>query len=1322
MSGRLRFQVWTVPTAATFEILADNLPVMEGASGTVIMSDWTDANIAVPLDAPELADLVEGSLVAVYDGTTLVDEFFAERIANPVDRQATPFIPVSGPGINGGLSKIAVYPHNLPNDVDWIWGSDNNLLRNPGADDNPFGILNPGFEDGTRTPWWPGGLEGTSANLSVVSTAPRTGTWHALVAALLNEGGMSTGVRVFPGRTYAFSIWGRTDSGTKTWQAGASGPSALVAGSGAVIREHSDPGQFAPGHDFEAQIENSFGTTYAQLTLNFTAAADQRSSQVSVRLFHPGGAPANLYVDDITFTGFGVGVDPWEATEGVTAFQASTAVTPVDGTHHFLVTAAPNEGVFQGVGNFLPGETVTVNVATRGPSADLWSLELRDVRGTILGQIPITLTTGSWDLTNPLTVTLPDFIPGPDGEIQFWLVNRHTASSTLYFDAANFVRGFAAATAGEVFRLLLEAAYARGAGLWLELDATDTLDSDGATLPLLPAYSTGPPENLGHVGRNLSRLENGIEWEIRRKAAPSGTFTHDLKIYVKGGLGSVITDGSKAVIGVHAGSSIDRLPAFTAAGALGADGLWAEDEDAAAVSAYGRWERVFDTPHLASTDALADFLADAFDEEETNRTALQVRVRGDVQSVPLVDYRPGDTLPWIVPPYTTASRRVVTVSWRHADLAEYDVTGSKVFPGRSAESKAVEILWDEIHGRKTTRRSTAITRPEPPLPSGGGHPWWILATLGSSAEDRAIANVICDGVADNVDILDGLINHRNVWLCDSGDVDYRIDAIMNLGTDHGDLWLAGEPGSKLRLRDGSEGGPYNGAFFSYSGGGSPSIGKIFRIEGVTFDSNQQSNGVAWTGGGTNAQPFVMFNHCSFVHFDTFVITYERLMQWAFEQCLFSDCQPFAYIDCLGFISSDSFLIDCLFDEACTGQVTNNGAASGGTILVANNQLNAVTENVATGVIYSHNLHGQTNSPGDHSGVTGVTDANAIHDNVAAEISAITTKASPTTSDFLLIEDAAAGDAKKKITLGSLPGGVDPTAIHDNVAGEIAALTTVTAASGDFVLIEDVSDSNNKKKALASDFFGSGTDPDAIHDNVSGEINAITEKVSPVDGDWLLIEDSAASNVKKKIQIGNLPGGSGSGQTYEAAWVVPPTGGWSWVNQGGATISSANDRETLVAPAQGNSSNVRLRVRTAPSAPYVLTARLLPLVFTKNYLGASLVIRESGTGEFIQFKFVYASTQPELAVEQWTSPTSFSSSVRSVLIDKPIEWLQIEDNNTNHIFRVSRSGFSGDWIEVYSQSRTAWMATPDQIGFAADAQNVSTPNFDAILSILSWEEA
>jgi hypothetical protein len=50
---------------------------------------------------------------------------------------------------------------------------------------------------------------------------------------------------------------------------------------------------------------------------------------------------------------------------------------------------------------------------------------------------------------------------------------------------------------------------------------------------------------------------------------------------------------------------------------------------------------------------------------------------------------------------------------------------------------------------------------------------------------------------------------------------------------------------------------------------------------------------------------------------------------------------------------------------------------------------------------------------------------------------------------------------------------------------------------------------------------------------SAEISALTEKESPVSADLLIIEDSEASNAKKKVQIGNLPGGSSDSDNLKA---------------------------------------------------------------------------------------------------------------------------------------------------------------------------------------------
>ncbi len=95
-------------------------------------------------------------------------------------------------------------------------------------------------------------------------------------------------------------------------------------------------------------------------------------------------------------------------------------------------------------------------------------------------------------------------------------------------------------------------------------------------------------------------------------------------------------------------------------------------------------------------------------------------------------------------------------------------------------------------------------------------------------------------------------------------------------------------------------------------------------------------------------------------------------------------------------------------------------------------------------------------------------------------------------------------------------GTDANAIHKNTSGEIASITEKTAPVGDdLVIIEDSAASNAKKRAKLSN-----ASPNAVHTDKSSEINALTEKTSPVANDLVIIEDSASSNAKKKVKLSN----------------------------------------------------------------------------------------------------------------------------------------------------------------------------------------------------------
>lgn len=109
-------------------------------------------------------------------------------------------------------------------------------------------------------------------------------------------------------------------------------------------------------------------------------------------------------------------------------------------------------------------------------------------------------------------------------------------------------------------------------------------------------------------------------------------------------------------------------------------------------------------------------------------------------------------------------------------------------------------------------------------------------------------------------------------------------------------------------------------------------------------------------------------------------------------------------------------------------------------------------------------------------------------------------------DFVPFWDITATAANKKITFANFEG----TLSHDSLA--------------DYVVAEHVDWAGASAGTIHTDNYiegGAGTDTTAIHDNTAGEINAVTPKTTPVGADLVLIEDSAASFAKKELSITNL---------------------------------------------------------------------------------------------------------------------------------------------------------------------------------------------------------
>jgi hypothetical protein len=226
------------------------------------------------------------------------------------------------------------------------------------------------------------------------------------------------------------------------------------------------------------------------------------------------------------------------------------------------------------------------------------------------------------------------------------------------------------------------------------------------------------------------------------------------------------------------------------------------------------------------------------------------------------------------------------------------------------------------------------------------------------------------------------------------------------------------------------------------------------------------------------------------------------------------------------------------------------------------------------------------------------DGTAIHDNVAGEINAIGEKASPVGTDLIIIEDSADSNNKKKVQITNLPAGGEVNDLAVDGINGIADDQLAVGTGASTAAYQTLPNGVVKYDTTAGTFSlgtegGAGTDTTAIHDDTSGEINAVTEKVSPVGADVILIEDSAATYAKKRVQITNLPAGSeinalvadgvsgiaddqlavGTG-AGTAAYQTLPNGAVKYDTTGGtfsqAASTDLSDSATLVSNDQANS--------------------------------------------------------------------------------------------------------------------------------------------------------
>ena len=186
------------------------------------------------------------------------------------------------------------------------------------------------------------------------------------------------------------------------------------------------------------------------------------------------------------------------------------------------------------------------------------------------------------------------------------------------------------------------------------------------------------------------------------------------------------------------------------------------------------------------------------------------------------------------------------------------------------------------------------------------------------------------------------------------------------------------------------------------------------------------------------------------------------------------------------------------------------------------------------------------------------------------------------------------------------------------------------------------------------------------------------------------------------------------RVYGHQLVDPSADGWSWYNQGPASVDTDRGGIRIEAPAAAGDL-IRGYGRATGSAPWSVTAHVIPHfpAGPNEFHKAGIFIYDSVGGRAIIAGNSYGIVSVERYVNLSTWQNSEFSSGR--YIDSPL-WIRIVDDTTNIKIETSKDKIF--WSTIYDKSRTDWLANPpDVIGAFAMSNNTTYP---AACWLVSWE--
>lgn len=222
-------------------------------------------------------------------------------------------------------------------------------------------------------------------------------------------------------------------------------------------------------------------------------------------------------------------------------------------------------------------------------------------------------------------------------------------------------------------------------------------------------------------------------------------------------------------------------------------------------------------------------------------------------------------------------------------------------------------------------------------------------------------------------------------------------------------------------------------------------------------------------------------------------------------------------------------------------------------------------------------------------------------------------------------------------------------------------------------------------------------------------------VGVVAGGFWLQAQQTVNAPKAPTVIAPAAGGSISTRWPLVTVTSPIDAQFSWVNQGGASVDVTSAGIYLQAPVAA-STNLRVRVKSAPATPYTITAAFVSTLVTASLQDAGLVFRESSTGKMVVFQlaslgtYVTTASGPTALVTNLMGPLGLTGSW-------PAFW-RIADDGVNLTYSQSIDG--AHFVALYQASRTGYLTGgPDQVGFFVNEQ---TNTYVAGMLLLSWSQS